>query len=136
MSDTTPPPPPTLDPEANELPSSSEGRWGLDLWDGAAWFSDWFYQRLQWPIEVTRQQLDDLQPYMSPDDWEALLVGLRSHLELKIPLEVQVSVQLPSNRTENWHIQGSAERNAAGQPVYVSGSMREVSDEGRNDPHL
>jgi len=99
----------------------------LDLWNGSAWFSDWFYQRLQWPAEVRRTRLDELQPNLPDGAWESLLLAIRDHLERQVPLDVNVCARLEDGRTECWRIQGLAERNAAGQPVYLECSTREVS---------
>jgi hypothetical protein len=99
----------------------------LTLWNGAAWFSAWFYRRLQWPAAVKRTRLDDLEPNFPADAWEALLLAIRHHLERQVPLDLKVRVQLNDGRIEWWHIQGSAERNATGQPMHLAGTMREVS---------
>jgi len=121
------------DPQFHKPPASGddeptaggEGRWGLDLWNGHAWFSDWFYERLQWPAGAERKKLSDLRPSLSEGDWEALLLAIRDHLERQIPLEMKLQAQLPDGRVESWHVQGLADRNAAGQPVYLAGRMRE-----------
>ena len=133
MSDSAPRPPKTPAPGAGELPASGEGAWGLDLWSGAAWFSDWFYLRLQWPMKIKRHRLNDLKPYLPAGAWEALLLGIRDHLERQMPLELQLRVQLNDGHSEWWHIQGSTERNGGGQPVSLTGSMRDVSAERRRD---
>jgi hypothetical protein len=41
-----------------------------------------------------------------------------------MPLEVTLRAQLPDGRFECWQVQGLAECNAAGQPVYLAGKMR------------
>ena len=109
----------------DELTATGEGRWGLDLWNGHAWFSTWFYERLQWPAGVERKKLSDLRPSLPEGAWESLLLAIRDHLERQLPLEMQLRAQLPDGRFECWQVQGLAERNASGQPVYLAGSMRE-----------
>jgi hypothetical protein len=109
-----------------------DGLWELDLWDGTAWFSDWFYMKLQWTLGLTRKTLVDLQSYMQPDAWDALLSGIREHLEQRLPLALEFSFDLPDGRTETWAMTGSAEFNAVGQPIYIAGSMQEVGAMGRN----
>jgi hypothetical protein len=121
-------------PGTGEAAPSSEGRWELDLWSGSAWFNDWFYRRLQWSVEVERHKLADLQPHLTPDAWQTLLLGIRAHLELGTPLDAQIPVQLTPAHTEWWRIQGSVERNTGGQPVHLSGSAREVTMAPRESP--
>jgi hypothetical protein len=129
MSDAAPPPLKTPAPQAGELPST--GLWGLDLWNGSAWFSDWFYQRLQWPTELRRTRLEDLRPNLAAGAWELLLLQIRSHLELQTPLDAEIQVQLQGGQIEWWRIQGSAERNPGAQPVRLAGSVRDISAERR-----
>ncbi len=104
-----------------------EGQWGLDLWSGEAWFSDWFYQRLSWRTQVKRKRLDDLRPHLSADGWQTLLLGVRAHLEQQIPLQLVVQVQVRPGELERWQIKGCVERNAGGQPVHLNGTAREES---------
>jgi hypothetical protein len=111
-----------------------EGVWELDLWSGAAWFNEWFYQRLQWPVQVEHHKLADLQPHLTPDAWQTLLLAIRAHLELGAPLDVQIPVQPAPDRTEWWRIQGSVERNAGGQPVHLSGSARVTTAQPEPQP--
>jgi PAS domain-containing protein len=127
MSDSMPPPHKTPAPGAGELPPS--GLWGLDLWNGSAWFSDWFYQRLQWPTEVRRIRLEDLRPNLAAGAWELLLLQIRSHLELQTPLDAEIQVQVKGGQIEWWRMQGSAERNPGGQPVRLDGSVSDISVE-------
>jgi hypothetical protein len=122
-------PDPNPIPESHEPWTSGDGRWGLNLWDGTAWFSEWFYERLCWPIQIKRQRLDDLRPHLSAEAWQALLLGIRGHLELQVPLEVQLRVQLTDGQFQWWRVGGFAERNVGGQPVNLLGSARDVSAE-------
>ena len=105
---------------------SDEGLWELDLWNGFASFNDWFYRRLHWPAEVERHKLADLEPHLTPEGWQTLLLGIRAHFELGTPLDAQILVQITQSRTERWRFQGSVERNTGGQPVHLSGSARET----------
>jgi hypothetical protein len=116
---------------AGEL-SGGHGAWKLALWNGSAWFSGWFYRRLQWPAAVKRTRLDDLKPNLPADAWEELLLAIRNHLERQVPLDLEVRVQLNGGRIEWWRIQGSVERNAAGQPMQLVGTMRDVSARHRD----
>jgi len=123
---------------ANEPPGSGAGSWKLDLMDGTAWFSDWFYRRLQWPVEVNRTRLEDLRPYLTAGAWEALLHGIRAHLERQVPLDAKIPVQLPGGGIEWWRMHGAVERNAFGKPAHLKGSVRDISTEPRPDapdPH-
>jgi hypothetical protein len=129
MSNSAPPHDKTPAPGASELPPS--GLWGLDLWSGSAWFSDWFYQRLRWPPDVRRIRLDDLRPNLLAGDWEVLLRQIRGHLELQTTLDAEIRVQVIGGEIECWRMQGSVERNPGGQPVRLVGRVQDISAERR-----
>jgi hypothetical protein len=114
--------------QGTDAPSITDGGgWGLDLWSGTAWFSSWFYQRLNWPAQTKRQRLDDLRPHLSADAWQSLLLGIRAQLELQLPLDVDVRVQLGEGRFQCWRMQGTVERNVGGQPVTLLGSAQDTT---------
>ncbi len=113
-------------PGAAEPPAGGHGVWKLTLWNGSVRFDPWFYRRLQ-------SRLDDLKPYLPAGAWEELLLAIRNHLERQVPLDLEVRVQVEGSRLERWRVQGSVERNAAGQPISLGGTMREVSA-GLPDP--
>ncbi len=115
-------------------PQAEEGLWELDLWNGSVWYSDWFRRRLQWPAHTVHRRLEDLKAYFVPSGWEALLQAIRAHLERQEPLDIKVGVQLQGGLTETWRVLGSAERTAAGQPVYLAGSMKDIDTEAPTTP--
>jgi hypothetical protein len=126
MSDSAPQIRKPAAPRDDDPPAAGEGRWGMDLWSGHTWFSDWFYTRLGWPPEAERRKLSDLRPSLPEGAWESLLLAIRDHLERQMPLDMRLRAQLPDGRIEYWNVQGLAERNAAGQPVYLAGKVRDV----------
>jgi hypothetical protein len=106
------------------LNACGDGFWEFDLLSGSAWFSDWFYRKLGWS-EAKRSMLD-LQPLLRPAGWDELMRQLRAQLEQGQPLDVELRVQV-ADRLECWQLRGAAQRNAAGQPIGLAGSVREVS---------
>jgi hypothetical protein len=114
-------------PGLRALEACGDGFWELDLNSGSAWYSSWFYQRLGWSSETRRTTLGELQPVFTEGSWTRFLARMRTHLEQGQPLEIDVEVNLPPATASTWwRIRGSAVRNAAGQPVFLAGSMREV----------
>jgi hypothetical protein len=119
---------------ANGSPGGADGLWGLVLWKGSAWFSDWFYHRLQWPTVIKHTRLEDLRPNLPEGAWETLLAAIRAQLEQGLPLDTELRVQLNNGRIEWWRVTGALERNVGGQPVYLGGRMQDVTAEPRRDP--
>jgi PAS domain-containing protein len=118
------------------LNACGDGFWEFDLLDGSAWFSEWFYRKLNWSSD-TKRALLDFRPILPPAEWDKLMAQFRAHLEQGVPLDVELRVEVAGQSLEWWHIRGSAQRNDAGQPVYLAGSAREVSaDRRRADQSL
>jgi len=134
MSESAPQPSKSSASGASKSPGSGDGTWKLDLMNGTAWFSEWFYRRLQWPVQVNRKKLGDLQPHLLAGGWATLLQGIRAHLELQAPLDAKIPMQLPGGQVEWWRMQGAVERNAFGKPMYLRGSVRDVGADERPEP--
>jgi hypothetical protein len=117
------------EPGARALAACGDGFWELDLRNGSAWYSQWFYQKLNWPAETKRTTWGELEPLFAPAAWIELMVRFREHLEQGRPLDLNFQLTLPDGSAPWWRIQGSAYRNAARQPVYLAGSMRELGGE-------
>jgi hypothetical protein len=116
----------SMKPGLRALASCGDGFWEFDLKDGTAWFSDWFYEKLAWGRDGKRTALTDLQAHLPPTAWNKLMAQIRSHLEQGAALDLEFDVRAAGDSLERWRIRGCAHRNAAGQPVHLAGSMREV----------
>jgi PAS domain-containing protein len=117
-----------MKPGLRALAACGDGFWELDLIAGSAWFSDWFYRKLDWRRDTERSTLADLQPALRPEAWDRLMGMLRDHLEKRLPLDLVIDVNVGA-RLERWRVRGAAQRNDAGQPVYLAGSMLEMRAE-------
>jgi hypothetical protein len=118
-------------PGLKALQACGDGFWELDLKDGSAWYSEWFYQKLGWPTETKRTTLKDLEPILQPAAWAGLMTRIREQLEQSRPLDLDFEAAVPGAPPERWQIRGSAQRNAAGQPESLAGSMRVVGADAR-----
>lgn len=116
-------------PGRRALDASGDGFWELNLLDGSAWFSAWFYAQLQWTQEHKPDSWASLRPAMRPDDWVAMLREMREHLEAHQPLDIEVPISAPNGDERWWRIRGHAERDEGRHPKYLSGIARDVSAE-------
>jgi hypothetical protein len=116
------------------MAASGSGFWECDLLNGAAWFSDWFRERLPWPEAGKRQTLHDLRLAMQPETWELLLRTLRAHFEQGTPLDIRFQVQVTDGHTQQWRMRGSAQLNEFRHPTHFAGTMCDVSAERAQHP--
>ena len=121
--------PKAMKPGLRAVEACGDGLWECDLVAGSAWFSDWFYRKLDWPQDARHTTLGALQPALRPGAWDRLMGVLRDHLEKGSALDLEIEVTVQGDRLERWRMRGAAQRNAAGQPVYLAGSMHEMPDE-------
>lgn len=63
---------------------------------------------------------------------ETLLRKIRGHLEQCTALDSELCVQFGDGQCEWWQLRGTAQRNDAGQPIYLAGSMRDISADRHN----
>lgn len=113
-------------PGLRALAACGDGFWELDLLNGSAWYSDWFYRRLGWPLEAKRSALEDLREVVDAEQWAGFMRSLRAHLEQAAPLELRLSVKCVDGSRQWWHFKGSAERTQTGLPVHLAGCAREL----------
>lgn len=118
------------------LKACGDGFWELDLQEGSAWFSEWFYRKLGWTPGSRRTTLAELEPHFERAVWMSLMGAFRAHLEQGRPLDVSVEVCVPPGGRERWRIRGSAHRNDAGQPVSLAGSMSDADAAAGAAPEL
>ncbi|HLW25103.1 MAG TPA: hypothetical protein VKT22_12155 [Steroidobacteraceae bacterium] len=114
-------------PGLRALAASGDGFWEIDLIDGSAWFSEWFYQKLGWSPETKRAAVNDLKDALDPAEWEGFMRRFRAHLEQAVPFDPRLSVKCADGKREWWQLRGRAERTDGGLPIYVAGSARELS---------
>ena len=116
-------------PGLRALDASGDGFWELNLLDGSAWFSDWFYTQLQWTEERKPDSWASLRPAIRPDGWVSMLREMRGHLEEHSPFDIEVPITAPDGAERWWRIRGRAERDLGRQPQYLTGIARDVSEE-------
>jgi hypothetical protein len=114
-------------PGLRALAASGDGYWELNLLDGSAWFSDWFFMQLQWTREMRVSTWSALRGSLRPASWEDSLRRMRDHLETCAPFDLEVELDDGAGATRWWRLRGAAERHPSGQPRYLSGSATDIS---------
>jgi len=116
-------------PGLRAVEASGDGFWELNLLDGSAWFSDWFYTQLRWNEERKPDSWASLRPAIRPDGWVSMLREMRGHLEEHVPFDVEVPIRVADGGERWWRIRGRAERDLGRQPRYLCGTAYDISKE-------
>jgi two-component system, sensor histidine kinase and response regulator len=107
---------------------TQDGLWEWDLNTGSLWASPRYEAILRYREgELLRmgRGWDDL---IHMEDREAVAAAQRAHFELNVPFDVEVRMCTNDGEFRWIRIRGEAERDAAGTPVRVSGSIQDVND--------
>ena len=118
-------------PGLRALDACGDGFWEFDLIDGSAWFSDWFYDKLDW---ADASEAHDLERSASRCCAPALgieLMGMHPRSSGARRRRSTSSSRSSARQRASSAGACAARRSATarGQPVYLAGSMRDVSDE-------
>jgi PAS domain-containing protein len=116
-------------PGLRALAASGDGYWELNLLDGSAWFSAWFFAQLRWTSEMRVRTWSALRGSLLPASWEHTLQRMREHLETGAAFDFEVELENAAGEARWWRLRGAAERHPCGQPRYLSGSAADVSAE-------
>ncbi len=120
----------SADPKGSyAINSCGDGFWEIDLSDGSAWFSDWFYREFDWKTRDFRPTWASLNELIPAPGWDQLLRAMRQHLETDAPLDLDVAHPRPTGELAWLNFRGKADRNLQGMPLRLSGSVRDVSAE-------
>jgi PAS domain S-box-containing protein len=105
---------------------TSDGLYDWDLATGHVWYAQRFREivgREQGGFPDTFQAFQDA---LHPDDRGLVLGKIRAHLENRAKLDVRCRVRTPSGEVIWCRLRGEAERDAAGRPLRLSGSISDI----------
>jgi PAS domain S-box-containing protein len=107
--------------------SSSEGHWEWDLVAQIAWYSTSFHTLLGYQIgALPADLLASLQKLQHPDDVEWQRGQFRRHIGQGEPYDFECRLRLASDEYRWVRIRGTAERDAQGRAVAMSGSIQDI----------
>jgi PAS domain S-box-containing protein len=123
----------TLD-EANQrweraVAGTSEGLFEWDLSTGYVWYAPRFRELLEYREQEFANNFTAFQKALHPDDRIAVLTRIRNHLEQRLPLDMSCRVTCGSGVHRWFRLRALAERDAAGRPKRLSGSIRDISSQ-------
>ena len=106
---------------------TSDGLFDWDLATGHVWYAPRFREQLGYDETEFEETFSAFQNSLHDEDRVTVLAKIRNHLEQRAPLDVRCRVRGKSGEHRWFRLRGSAERDAAGRPRRLSGSLRDIS---------
>ncbi|HEY4370164.1 MAG TPA: PAS domain S-box protein [Steroidobacteraceae bacterium] len=106
---------------------TSDGLYDWDLLTGHVWYAARFREIVGYPEAEFPNTFNAFQNALHADDRALVLGKIRSHLENQIRLDVRCRVTTRSGVVIWCRLRGEAERDAAGRPLRLAGSVSDIS---------
>ena len=106
---------------------TSDGLYDWDLLTGHVWYASRFREIVGYPEEEFPNTFHAFQNVLHGDDRVLVLGKIRAHLENQIRLDVRCRVTTRSGVVIWCRLRGEAERDAAGRPLRLAGSVSDIS---------
>ncbi|MFO0774752.1 MAG: ATP-binding protein [Nitrospiraceae bacterium] len=109
------------------------------LWDAALTGTDWFHPdhpvyyspRFKSLLGFTDEQFPNVMRAWAacaePDEWERLVTTFTQHLQNRTPFDVELRLRTNHDEVRWYSARGHATWNDDGQPMHMSGSLRDIT---------
>jgi two-component system sensor histidine kinase/response regulator len=106
---------------------TQDGLWELES-SGSAWISPRLIELLGYGVGELPASTNFLREFLHPDDVATVEDATRAHYEQGIPYDVEVRLRMRQGNYRWFRARATAERDAQGRPVRLSGSLQDVSE--------
>ena len=106
---------------------TQDGLWELES-DGAAWCSPRIGELLGYAPAELANDTNFLREFLHPDDANAVAVATQAHFQQELPYDVEIRLRTSSGDYRWYRARASAERDANGRPLRLSGSLQDVTE--------
>ncbi len=113
---------------ARTMLGTRDGVWELDLATNKLWFGPHFEELLGLQIGDLDHSRERLWALVHPEDIERAKQVLADHLTLGTNCDVEIRLRHKAGHYEWMRFRALAERDAAGNPTWLAGSMQLVTD--------
>ncbi len=113
---------------ARTMRGTRDGVWELDIPNATTWFGQRSEELLGYEsgeIENSRERIEQL---VHPEDLSVAQGALVSHLKHNTPFDIEVRLQHKAGHYEWTRLRAQTERDAAGRPTWLAGSMQLITD--------
>jgi PAS domain S-box-containing protein len=106
---------------------TSDGLFDWDLASGYVWYAPRFREQLGYDEQQFGNTFTAFQNMLHDQERIAVLAKIRGHLEQRSALDLNCRLRCGNGEYRWFRLRGSAERDAAGRPRRLSGSIRDIS---------
>lgn len=105
---------------------SSEGHWELDLRTGTNWMSSSYHTLLGYNAGELPVTYEEFKAFEHPDDAIRSEALFEQHVASGEPYDMEIRLRTATNGYRWFRRRGAVERDAAGEPISMSGSVHDI----------
>jgi PAS domain S-box-containing protein len=109
------------------IQGTGEGIWDWNVLTNEAYHSSRFKELLGYEEHELKDQFDEFESRLHPEDLDQVRLALRQHLEQRVPFEVEYRLLTKSGRYRWFHARGQAVWTANGRAVRMLGSIADIN---------
>ena len=106
---------------------TNEGLWDWDVLTNEVYYSPRLKALLEYEEHEFAHVFETFTSHLHPDDTEAAFRAINNHLEHHKPFDVEYRLRTKSGEYRLFHARGQAVWDAAGKPLRVVGSLRDIT---------
>ena len=106
---------------------TQDGLWELEV-DGTAWCSPRVGELLGYAPDELSSDVNFLKQFLHPEDHQAVASAAQAHFQSTGPYDVEIRLRSKSGAYRWYRARASAERDADGRPLRLSGSLQDVTE--------
>ncbi|MBL8270398.1 PAS domain-containing protein [Steroidobacter sp.] len=109
------------------IQGTQDGLWEMDG-DGSSWHSPRVAELLGYESEQLPTGTNFLKEFLHPEDAAAVAHATRVHFQDRLPYDVEIRLRTRSGDYRWYRARATAERDAQGRPLRLSGSLQDVTE--------
>jgi PAS domain S-box-containing protein len=106
---------------------TQDGLWEMDA-DGSSWHSPRVAELLGFEYTELPANANFLKQCLHADDADAVANATRLHFQQRLPYDVEIRLRTRWNEYRWYRARATAERDAQGRPLRLSGSLQDVTE--------
>jgi len=116
---------------------SHDGIWDWDLMENTCFCSDTCKRQLGFePQDIKDTDTDLMKSLIHPEDQARVIKAITDHLVNRTPYDIEFQMRTKGGEYKWIHSRGQAVWNAAGEPVRLAGSNRDISERKESQRQL